>query len=170
MHWGRHQSPSLIINLNGNNMQTLITHNEIQDTGGAKTVLSDALVFMRDNICPICQKHFFPEVTPLVENETDVKAAYFANLVIHYRDEHLNWFKKVKYGGGKELYGWYKGDRIEWQKVTESSKRQVIRKGKDVLIALGITSTTFGAFRYNDLKTIILAERLLDAHSNEPLQ
>ena len=91
-------------------------------TAFATTVPSDPQDYMQNSICPICHNHFIrnPHLIESVLN--DPKASFIANLVIHYRDVHLRYWKVIEEGNGKS-YPWQKSPETEKRKVNESSKR-----------------------------------------------
>ena len=136
--------------------------NKNEGITGTASVFDNPERYMTDNLCPICQKHFEPAEYLKGGFADDPKALFIANLVIHYRQEHINWFEAIEGIDAQKKYRWYKGDDMERRRVNESSKRQIIRKATEVLIALGITSETFKALGYTAPMTLELAEKKLD--------
>jgi hypothetical protein len=102
------------------------------------------------------------------ENE---KALWLANMITHYRHNHIEWWDKCwGRNGGRYQGSWFGEYEEEKRKVNESSKRQIIRKCRDFMLYYGIGADVLNHLEYNDPKTMKLAEKLLpkiEANENE---
>lgn len=135
-------------------------------TRNGKTITKatkEQMVYITDNICPICNQHFVASDFLAEIFADDPKARFIANLVTHYRHNHLqSWNRCWGLNGKKYRRKWYSDYDDEKQEVNERAKRQIIRKATEKLIALGIGSNTFKKLQNTDGKTIALAEKKLD--------
>jgi len=105
--------------------------------------------------CPLCNETF-EESEYLRTVFGEVKQRWLANLVTHYRHEHVNYYNNgVGYVAAFHDYDSFK------HQANERAKRQILRKCKQFLITHGFTSVDFSALQGTDPKTLELAERLL---------
>lgn len=132
----------------------------------ASAAPSDPQDYMRKNICPICHNHFIRKPYLIEGLLNDPKASFIVQLVLHYREAHIRYWKVIEEGNGKSRYRWFKNPENEERKVNETSKRQIIRQATSVLIVLGVTSETFRAIQNTDEKTIDLAVKKLDKRND----
>jgi hypothetical protein len=108
---------------------------------------------------------------PLSEYLTSVfaenqKALWLANMITHYRHNHIEWWNKCwGRNGGRYQGNWFGEYEEEKRKVNESSKRQIIRKCRDYMIYHHIGVEVFQLLDNNDPKTLVLAEKLLTEKS-----
>jgi hypothetical protein len=118
---------------------------------------------LKYKICPICsrrveQSDFLNEI---FKEEPEVN--YLAHMVTHYRHNHIDsWNKCWGRHGGRYRSNWFGDYDEEKRKVNERAKRQIIRKGKDILIQLGILPEHFERLQNTETKTIELAKKLLN--------
>ncbi|MFA9389334.1 MAG: hypothetical protein ACERKD_05980 [Prolixibacteraceae bacterium] len=112
--------------------------------------------------CPICGKKF--ETSEYLNNVfKDEHVRWLANMVTHYRHEHLKSWDKTWSRGS---YGW--NQLSEWTydqeklKVNERAKRQILRKCKDFMIKNGFTVEHVMKLKNTDSKTIELYKKILD--------
>ena len=132
--------------------------------GRAIRIINDPNLCINKSICPICGKHFTPSAYLSKIFADNPNALFIANLVTHYRHEHIeSWNKCWGENGYRYRRGWFKNYEDEKRKVNEQAKRQIIRKAYPILIALGITSDTFKCLQNTDEKTIALAVKKLDS-------
>jgi hypothetical protein len=112
--------------------------------------------------CPLCNIRF-PASGYLNTAVPDKLTRYFANLVTHYRHNHIKswnkcWGYKGRYYRKAAHFGDYDDEK---QKVNERAKRQLIRKCKDRLNLIGLTPQHINQLASNDEETIALANKLL---------
>lgn len=115
-----------------------------------------------DLICPICNcKVSKSEYLSDVFRDKP-KINYLAHLVTHYRHHHItSWNRCWGYSGNRYRGDWFGDYDEEKQIVNERAKRQIIRKGKEVLLQLGITPTDFSELQGTEEKTMDVAKRYL---------
>lgn len=115
-----------------------------------------------NNICPICSRKVEQSdyLNQIFEGEPEVN--YLAHMVTHYRHNHIESWDRCWGRGGSRYRGHWFGDYdLEKKKVNERAKRQIIRKGKDVLNQLGILPEHFERLQNTEEKTMVLARKLL---------
>lgn len=111
--------------------------------------------------CPMCDE-YFSDSEYLRTVFEDEKQLWLANMVTHYRHNHItSWNKCWGYGGGRYRNKWFGNYDNEKREVNERAKRQILRKCKSYLNANGFTSADFDALKSTDYKTMELAEKLL---------
>jgi hypothetical protein len=120
--------------------------------------------YLINSICPICNHPFNESDFIRGDLSDDPKALFIAKFIAHYRMRHIkswdqDWGKNGK-ADKEHLFNDYEEKK---QKVNERVKRKIIRKTHSLLIALGITSSTFRKLQNTDVKTIALAEKKLDS-------
>lgn len=111
--------------------------------------------------CPICCEKF--ETSDYLNNVfKDEHVRWLANMVTHYRHEHLKSWDKTWSRGN---YGWNQLSECtydqEKQKVNERAKRQILRKCKDFMIQNGFTVEHVIQLKNTDSKTIELYQKIL---------
>lgn len=105
--------------------------------------------------CPLCDDHF-SESEYLQTVFTDVKSRWLANMVTHYRHEHVNYYNNsVGYVSVYHDYDQFK------HLANERAKRQILRKCLTFLKQHTFVPSDFKALQGTDDKTLALAERLL---------
>ena len=83
-------------------------------------------------------------------------------MVTHYRHNHIDsWNKCWGRHGSRYRSNWFGDYEEEKIKVNERAKRQIIRKGKDILNRLGITPDHFRRLQNTEQKTMELANKNL---------
>lgn len=118
---------------------------------------------LEEKICPICgeevtKSHYLEEIF-----RDSPKVNYLAHMVTHYRHNHItSWNKCWGQGGHYYRRNWFGDYEEEKKKVNERAKRQIIRKGKDVLRQLSIKSSDFLQLQNTEPKTLELAVKILD--------
>lgn len=105
--------------------------------------------------CPFCDEYFF--CSEYLENAiTDEKTRYLANMICHYRHNHIIYYdNSVGYVTRFHDYHEFK------ELVNNRIKRQIIRKAKAFLKEHQITVEHFENLLSTDEKTIELAKKLL---------
>lgn len=118
--------------------------------------------YLADLICPLCHTPVTRSSYLTNEFRDRPKAGYLAHLVTHYRHNHItSWNRCWEDGGHRYRRDWFGDYDVEKQIVNERAKRQIIRKGKDVLIQLGITPTDFTELQSTEGKTLEVAAKYL---------
>lgn len=111
--------------------------------------------------CPICKKSVGSSdyLKTVIQDE---RVLWIANMITHYRHNHItSWNKCWGRGGGRYRNGWF-GDYDEEKKlVNERAKRQIIRKCKHYLMLHEIKAEHYEQLQSNDEKTIALAKTTL---------
>lgn len=112
-----------------------------------------------DNVyCPLCNRHFKQSEylsSVFLENN---KAAWLANMVTHYRHNHItSWNKCWGQHGGRYRSNWFGDYDEEKRKVNERAKRQIIRKATSFLKGHKITVEDFKHLQNNEASTLKLA-------------
>jgi hypothetical protein len=111
--------------------------------------------------CPMCSDYFEESeyLKEVIENE---KTLWLANMVTHYRHNHIkSWNRCWADGGNRYRYGWFGDYEEEKSLVNERAKRQIIRKCGDYLTHHGIAVTDYEGLQYNSPETIDLAKKKL---------
>lgn len=112
--------------------------------------------------CPISDDYF--ELSEYLKNifRDNPKALWFANMVTHYRHNHISWWNNCWGANGNRYQGnWFKDYDDEKKKVNESSKRQIIRKCHEYMNFHEITIDDLMELTENEKKTILVAEKFL---------
>lgn len=111
--------------------------------------------------CPICKSYF--NLSFFLHNEIkDKKTLWFANMVMHYRHSHIEYWDKVAGRGG--VFHRRTNNKVYHQekiRVNEKSKRQIMRKCQDYMIACGMNMDTIKGLIYNSEYTLQIAELIL---------
>lgn len=111
--------------------------------------------------CPICRSTFNHSAY-LRTVIDDPRVLWIANMITHYRHNHItSWNKCWGYGGGRYRSKWFGDYETEKRKVNERAKRQIIRKAKAFLKLHDIKSAHFKGLEHNDEETIKLAKAAL---------
>jgi hypothetical protein len=117
---------------------------------------------LEKKVCPICNRKVTESeyLNEIFEDLPEVN--YLSHMVTHYRHNHIESWNKCWGRGGSRYRGYWFGDYDEEKKkVNERAKRQIIRKGKDVLQLIGITPEHFEQLRNTEDKTMELARKIL---------
>lgn len=118
--------------------------------------------YLKHKICPICERKAEQSdyLNQIFNDEPEVN--YLAHLVTHYRHNHIeSWNKCWGRHGGRYRSNWFGDYDDEKKKVNERAKRQIIRKGKNVLNQLGITPEHFERLQNTEEKTMEIARKSL---------
>jgi len=100
--------------------------------------------YIEKQICPIChwqieQSEYLKEIF-----ENDQATLWLANLVTHYRHNHItSWNKCWGPRGNYYRRDWFDDYDMEKAKVNERAKRQLVRKGHLILFQNGVNAETF---------------------------
>lgn len=113
--------------------------------------------------CPICDKDKY-ESSYLAEAIKDEKARWIANMITHYRHDHITSWNKMWGENGWRYQQAAHYDPLDYEQrkieVNERAKRQIIRKSFDYLKANGITKEHFLMLQNNDdIKTLELLNK-----------
>jgi hypothetical protein len=117
---------------------------------------------LQKKVCPICNRKVTESeyLNEIFEDLPEVN--YLAHMVTHYRHNHIeSWNKCWGRGGSRYRANWFGDYDEEKKKVNERAKRQIIRKGKDILQLIGITPKHFEQLQNTEDKTMELAKKLL---------
>lgn len=114
--------------------------------------------YLEKMICPLCQKEV-KQSDYLASVINDRRVLYLANLVTHYRHNHVKWDKGWKYMQRMNGSNWDYNKAKE--EHNERAKRQYIRKCYPVFKKMGIRAEHFMELQNQDPKTITLAYRYL---------
>jgi hypothetical protein len=118
--------------------------------------------YFQNKICSICSRKVEQSgyLNQIFKDEPEVN--YLANIVTHYRHNHIDsWNKCWGRHGSRYRSNWFGDYDEEKNKVNERSKRQIIRKGKDILNRLGIRPKLFEKLQNTEEKTMGLARIIL---------
>jgi len=124
--------------------------------------VKDISEYLHQQRCPIC--HLKVNQSDYLETvfENEPQTLWLANLVTHYRHDHITSWNKCWGPNGKSYRGHWFGDYDEEKsKYNERAKRQYIRKGGEILIANGVTVETFKTLQNTTQKTIDVVEKSL---------
>jgi len=106
--------------------------------------------------CPLCDDYYPHSEYLHGVFEDEPKVEFIANLVTHYRHEHTKYYDNgVGYVSRFHDYDSFK------ETVNNRAKRQIIRKAKNYLRAVGVTPEDFCTLQSTDQKTAELACRML---------
>lgn len=120
-----------------------------------------ALPRLRSVYCPMCGI-YFTESEYLCSVISDERTLWIANMITHYRHNHIeSWNKCWGPGGGRYRSGWFGDYDTQKRKVNERAKRQIIRKARAYLHYHKITSKHFEGLQHNDEETLALASIML---------
>ena len=111
--------------------------------------------------CPICGKYF--ESSDFLNKELkNENSRWFANMVTHYRHNHIDWWNNCwGRNGGDYRNGWFCDYDEEKHKVNESSKRQIIRKCKEYILGIDFQKSDLMALQGNEVETINLFDKII---------
>jgi hypothetical protein len=118
--------------------------------------------YFKNKICPICSRKVEQSdyLNQIFKDEPEVN--YLAHMVTHYRHNHIDsWNRCWGRHGSRYRSNWFGDYDEEKKKVNERAKRQIIRKGKDILNRLGIRPEHFERLQNTEEKTIVLARKTL---------
>ncbi|MCF8293345.1 MAG: hypothetical protein K9I70_06005 [Chitinophagaceae bacterium] len=118
--------------------------------------------YFKNKICPICSRKVEQSdyLNQIFKDEPEVN--YLAHMVTHYRHNHIDsWNKCWGRHGSRYRSNWFGDYEEEKIKINERAKRQIIRKGKDILNRLGITPEHFRRLQNTEEKTMELANKNL---------
>ena len=118
--------------------------------------------YFKNKICPICSRKVEQSdyLNQIFKDEPEVN--YLAHMVTHYRHNHIDsWNKCWGRHGSRYRSNWFGDYEEEKIKVNERAKRQIIRKGKDILNRLGITPDHFRRLQNTEQKTMDLSNKNL---------
>lgn len=111
--------------------------------------------------CPICSSEFLGSDYLRVVFK-DYKTRWLANMVTHYRHNHItSWNKCWGKNGSRYRSNWFGDYDAEKMKINERAKRQIIRKAKQYLNTNGINVSHFLELENTEERTITLATKVL---------
>jgi hypothetical protein len=113
--------------------------------------------------CPMCND-YFKESAYLAAAISDIRARWIANMVTHYRHQHITSWNKMwgTYGDHYQQAAHFRNYEVEKNKVNERAKRQIIKKCTAYLIEHEITKEHFFMLENNDdSKTVELLDKKL---------
>ena len=141
-----------------------ISINECYDCHAFNTLIEKRIEKEQEYIeqfCPICE-NFFHTSNFLNTNIKAEHVLWLANMVMHYRHNHItSWNKEWSRHGyntkhfNEDVYS------TEKAKVNERAKRQILRKCTDYMQKNGFTVEHVKQLQNTDDKTILLYEKLL---------
>lgn len=108
-------------------------------------------------ICPLCKRQINQSefLASVIE---DKKVLYLANLITHYRHDHISWDRQWSYMQRKHPMWDYEECKSQ---VNERAKRQYIRKAYPLFRSMGITAGHFAQLMNTDDKTLGVANKFL---------
>jgi hypothetical protein len=110
--------------------------------------------------CPISDGYFEMSDYLMSIFKQNPKALWFANMVMHYRHNHISWWNKCWGKHGYKYQGnWFGDYEEEKRKVNETAKRQIIRKCHQFINYHKITLDDMMQLQGKDEKTIELASK-----------
>ena len=118
--------------------------------------------YLKNQKCPICQNRV--EQSPYLESifSDDLQTLWVANLITHYRHNHItSWNKCWGYKGSYYRQNWFGDYEDEKIKVNERAKRQLIRKGHKIFLYNGVTVETFKKLQNSTAATLSVANKFL---------
>lgn len=112
--------------------------------------------------CPICKQTNYGSKY-LKSVFQDQRTLWLANMVTHYRHEHISWWDNCwgRYGNNYRGY-WFKDYDDEKAKVNESAKRQIARLAKQFLKENDFKVRHFTALQNTSTKTIDTLRKILE--------
>jgi hypothetical protein len=119
------------------------------------------------HICPLCNRSINRSdyLREIFADEPEVE--WLANLVTHYRHDHITSWNNCWGRHGSRYRGHWFGDyESEKSIVNERAKRQLIRKGHEILRLNGITPEHFDRLQHTSIETQAIAQKLLKIGSN----
>ncbi len=111
--------------------------------------------------CPICGKYFESSeyLNSIFKSEN---SRWFANMVTHYRHNHItSWNKCWGHNGGYYRRGWFKDYGVEKSLVNERAKRQILRKCKNYILENNFIKDDLLALQGNTEETINLFDKVI---------
>ncbi len=111
--------------------------------------------------CPLCGKYFESSeyLNSIFKNEN---SRWFANMVTHYRHNHItSWNKCWGHNGGYYRRGWFKDYGVEKSLVNERAKRQILRKCKNYILENNFIKDDLLALQGNTEETINLFDKVI---------
>lgn len=111
--------------------------------------------------CPLCKSRFHGSdyLETVFEDEAQL---WLANMVMHYRHNHItSWNKCWGRYGSRYRQNWFGNYDEEKAKVNERAKRQIIRKAKDYLNAIGVKVSDFEVLQNTTEETLEVARKYL---------
>ncbi len=115
--------------------------------------------------CPICDR-YFPGSDYLADQIKDDKVLWVANMVTHYRHEHItSWNKCWGKNGNSYMANWFGEYELEKKKINERAKCQIIRKCNEYMNNFSIGIEHLKQLQNNDVKTLEVAEKLLNTRT-----
>lgn len=111
--------------------------------------------------CPICSEYFIASKY-LCETFEERNVLWFANMVTHYRHEHINfWNKCWSYNGHNYRKKWFGDYEEEKRKVNERCKRQIIRYCHHYMKYYSVSINDIMKLNNTEDKTIQIAKKYL---------
>ena len=118
--------------------------------------------YLKHKICPICSTRVEQSDYLNQKFKDEPEVNYLAHMVTHYRHNHIiSWNRCWDRHGSRYRSNWFGDYDEEKKKVNNRAKRQIIRKGKDILIRLGILPEHFERLQNTEEKTMVLARKTL---------
>lgn len=114
--------------------------------------------------CPICNERFSSSDYLAQAFKDDEKTMWLANMVTHYRHNHItSWNKYWGYFGWAYRNAAHFGDYDEEKtKVNERAKRQIARKCKEYIIDKGINKDIFAKLQGTTEETLKVVEKIYE--------
>ena len=112
--------------------------------------------------CPICGKRFDASDYLCSIFKDDDKALWLANMVMHYRHNHItSWNKHWGWYGQAYRKAAHFGDyNTEKAIVNERAKRQIARKSAQYIIKYGIDKAVYAKLQGTSKETLTLVEKV----------
>ena len=117
--------------------------------------------------CPICNKNFKSSSYLVNVFGQNPNTLWFANMVTHYRHEHIkSWDRCWGYGGNSYRRGWFKNYDTEKRKVNERAKRQIIRKCENFMLSKDFVADDLLVLNENSKETKDLILKKIPSEQN----
>ena len=133
--------------------------------------IDDVKEYLLKQKCPICHEEI--EKSPYLSElfKDDLQTQWVANLVTHYRHNHItSWNKCWGYHGDLYRKNWFGNYDEEKRLVNERAKRQLIKKGHRILSENGVTVETFHKLKHTTSKTLFVAMKFLKSEKEQILE
>lgn len=121
---------------------------------------SNIAISGHDFYCPICNRNYTVSNYLKETFKDNTKSLWFANMVTHYRHEHItSWNKCWGHNGNYYRSKWFVDYDNEKSKVNERAKRQIIRKAFDFMVQMDFQRSDLLLLKGNEKETIELFDK-----------
>lgn len=118
--------------------------------------------YLNDYLCPLCNKQISRSDYLKSVFYDSAALEWFANLITHYRHNHISsWNKCWGPGGGRYRSGWFGNYDNQKAMVNERAKRQIIRQAFPILREVGLTPEDIQRLQNTGDDTMRVANKFL---------